>query len=97
MPASTYLLDRCTQLVPMVDMLTAVPLSVELPPARQPPQKRTAPQSTEFEWALYDVTKFSVLQVTGAYKDSSVAERTRINFTYSIQTGSMWVRQPLQE
>ena len=55
-----------------------------------PKRKRVAPQATEFDWALHDVTKISVLQATGAYEDSSVAERTRITFIYSIQTGGKW-------
>ena len=65
--------------------------------AKDPKRKRSSPQVTEFDWALHDVTKISVLQVTGAHEDSSGVERTRISFMYSINTGGKWVRQTTKE
>ena len=48
----------------------------------------------ESDWALHDVTKNFDEEAIGAYKDSSVTERTRITFTSSIQmSGGTWVHQ----
>ena len=56
------------------------------------------PQATEeFALTLEDVTKIVVSQASGAYEDSSVAERTMLTFTCSIKTGGTWVRQLAKE
>ena len=57
-------------------------------------RKRTVPQVTEeFTWSLEDVKKIVVVETSGVYVDSSVAERTMLTFTHHIQTGGKWARQ----